>query len=121
MRSRSASRTSSFATAGVSLAGLADHGGDGGALTWRRDGGIQQHFPERRVLLEEIDELGELAVDRAEVLLLLEGDVEERACVSIRRGAIRHGCSRLSRSLRPISQARGDLTTRLKNSRIMCV
>ena len=57
--------------------------GDGGALARHGHGRIEQHFFERRILFEQVHELGQLRLDLVEVLLLLDGDIEERAGVTM--------------------------------------
>src|SRR5438094_162844 len=60
------------------------------ALAGHRHGGIEQHFLEQRILLEEVDELRQLLLDLFEVRFLLDADVEERACISGRGCFVSH-------------------------------
>ena len=65
--------------------------GHRGALARHRHGRVQQHLLERRVLLEEIDELRPARRSIASrSRRLLDGDVEERAGVADGGGLVRH-------------------------------
>ena len=67
--------------------------GDGGALARRRNGRIQQHFFERRVLPEQVDERRQLGLDLLEVHLLSERHIEQGAGVAVAGGFVGHsGC-----------------------------
>ena len=74
----------------IQQCGLTRNLGDRRVLARRGHGGIQQHFLQRLVLFEQVDDRDELGFDLRQIDVLFERDIEQGPGVSIGGGSIRH-------------------------------